>query len=133
MLNPVGYVNEGRISCDTGHSFQASKDEARGIASRFYMNRNFYVSDPDAFTVTSQLIPDEIFHQSKEGLTLNEAEVSIVLAAMSGGMFEIGDNLPLLSAEPEQFALVENPDLLEMVKLGRAATPLDLMTFSNAR
>jgi alpha-galactosidase len=129
MLSPVGYVDEGRISCDTGHSFDASKDSAPGIASRYYMNRNFYVSDPDAFTVTSQLIPDEIFHQSKEGLTLREAEVSIVLAALSGGMFEIGDDLPMLTVQPERLALIKNADLLDMVKLKRAATPLDLMTF----
>ena len=54
MLNPVGYVDYGRISQDTGHSFGASRDAATGIAARYYMDRNFFVSDPDAFTVSTQ-------------------------------------------------------------------------------
>ena len=32
MLNPVGIVDIGRISCDTGHSFDASRNAAPGIA-----------------------------------------------------------------------------------------------------
>ena len=54
MLNPVGYVDYGRISQDTGHTFEASKEAAPGIAARYYMNRNFFVADPDAFTVSTQ-------------------------------------------------------------------------------
>ena len=64
-------------------------------------------------------------------LTLNEAQVSIALAAVSGGMFEIGDDLPTLGSDPERVALVKNPDLLAMAKLGRAALPLDLLTYAD--
>src|SRR5208337_1738195 len=64
-------------------------------------------------------------------LTWNEAQVSIALAAVSGGMFEIGDDLPTLGGDPERVALVRNPDVLAMAKLGRAALPLDLMTFAD--
>jgi hypothetical protein len=53
MLNPVGIVDAGRISQDTGHSFDASRDAASGIAARYYMNRNFFIADPDAFTVST--------------------------------------------------------------------------------
>jgi len=63
-------------------------------------------------------------------LTLDEAEVQIVLAAVAGGMYEIGDDLPTLAATPDRLALVESRDLLRMVELGRAATPVDLMSFS---
>ena len=35
MLNPVGIVDTGRISVDTGHSFQRTKDAGAGIAARF--------------------------------------------------------------------------------------------------
>lgn len=129
MLNPVGYVDEGRISVDTGHSFEASKDAAPNIAVRFYMNDNFYVSDPDAFSVAKQLEPQQTWHASRSGLTLNEAEVQIVLAAVAGGMYEIGDDLPTLGSEPERLALVQNRELLDMNRLGKAALPLDLMTF----
>ena len=53
MLNPVGLVDAGRISQDTGHTFEATRDAASGVASRYYMNRNFFVADPDAFTVST--------------------------------------------------------------------------------
>jgi alpha-galactosidase len=128
MLNPVGLVDEGRISQDTGHTFLRSKEAAPGIAARSYMHRNFYVTDPDAFTVSRQLLEERTI----EGpATLNEAEVSITLAAVSGGMFEIGDDLPTLGSDPDRLALVKNPDLLGMVKLGHAALPLDLMTYAD--
>ena len=129
MLNPVGLVDEGRISVDTGHSFEASKEAASNIAARFYMNRRFYVSDPDAFSVSTQVIPQQHWHQSPKPLTLNEAEVQIVLAAIAGGMYEIGDDLPTLGSDPERLALVENQELITLNRLGRAALPLDLMSF----
>lgn len=132
MLTPVGLVDEGRVSLDTGHSFGASREAAPGIAARYYMHRNFFVNDPDAFTISRQILPDQGWHQTKSGLTLDEAQVSIALSAVSGGMFEIGDDLPTLAADPARLALVENPELLRMARLGLAATPLDLMTYDPA-
>jgi len=128
MLNPVGLVDEGRISQDTGHAFLRSKEAAPGIAARYYMHRNFFITDPDAFTVSRQLLEERTIQAP---LTLNEAQVSIALAAVSGGMLEIGDDLPTLGSDPERVALVRNPDLLAMAKLGRAALPLDLLTYSD--
>jgi len=128
MLNPVGYVDEGRISQDTGHTFEASKDAATGIAARYYMNNDFFTSDPDAFSVSTQSVQGH-WHESGRPLTLDEAEVSIALSAVSGGMFEIGDDLPTLGTDLKRAALVKNPDLLDMARLGRASTPVDLMDF----
>jgi hypothetical protein len=129
MLTPVGIVNTGRISQDTGHTFQSTREAALGIAARYYMNRNFYGSDPDAFTVSEQTIPDRVWHGNKQPLTLDEAEASIAVSAVSGGMFEIGDDLPALGASSERLALVRNRDLLDMARLSRAAVPVDLMTY----
>lgn len=130
MLNPVGLVDCGRISLDTGHTFQASHDAATGIAARYYMNRNFYISDPDAFTVSRQAVVDEEWHGGKRPLTLDEAKVSIALSAVSGGMYEIGDDLPTLFLDNDRMALVENDDLLDMARLGRASQPVDLMSYA---
>ena len=132
MLNPVGYVDYGRISQDTGHSFEASRDAATGIAARYYMDRNYFVADPDAFTVSEQRITDQTWHEGKQPLTLSEAQVSIALAAVSGGMLEIGDNLPSLEGSPRRLALIENRDLIDMVRLGKASIPEDLMSYSAA-
>ena len=127
MLAPVGLVDEGRISTDTGHSFEPSKTAASGIAERYYMNRNFFVADPDAFTLT-----DQKGEGNAPGTTVSEAEVSIVLAAVAGAMFEVGDDLPMLGAEPERAAYARNADLLAMYKYGHAATPVDLMSYDDA-
>jgi alpha-galactosidase len=130
MLNPVGLVDTGRISCDTGHSFEASRDAAPGIAARYFMNRNFFVSDPDAFSISRQETPGELDHGGPKPLTLGEAQVAIALAAVSGGMFEIGDDLPTLFLDADHMALLQNRDLLNMALYGHAAKPLDLMSYA---
>ncbi|PYX39661.1 MAG: melibiase, partial [Acidobacteria bacterium] len=84
MLNPVGLVDTGRVSTDTGHSFQRTKDAATGIAARFYMHRNFFVNDPDAFNTTGQSFSDR--PERPPSLPLRAAEASIALSAVSGGM-----------------------------------------------
>jgi hypothetical protein len=126
MLNPVGLVDDGRVSQDTGHTFARSKEAAPGIAARYYMHRNFFINDPDAFTVSRQLVEER---EIQAPLTLNEAEVSIALSALSGGMYEIGDDLPTLGTDSDRVALLRNHDLLQMAKLGRAAIPVDLLSY----
>jgi hypothetical protein len=129
MLNPVGIVDAGRISQDTGHTFDASRDAASGIAARYYMNRNFFIADPDALTVSTQTVDDQSWHGGRHPLTLDEAKVSIALAAVAGGMFEIGDDLPTLGASSERLSLVRNADLIDMARLGHSSTPVDLMSY----
>ena len=127
MLNPVGLVDTGRVSVDTGHSFQRTKNAAPGIAARFYMHRNFFVNDPDAFNVTNKYVVEG--RDVEVSLSLGAAQASIALSAVSGGMFEIGDDMLVLGSEKDRLALVENRELLNMAKVGRAHTPVDLMTY----
>jgi alpha-galactosidase len=129
MLNPVGIVDTGRISQDTGHKFDATRDAASGIAARYYMNRNFFISDPDAFTVSPQTVYDQEWHGGRRPLTIDEAKASIALAAVSGGMLELGDDLTTLGASPERLALVEIPDLINMARLGHSSYPVDLLSY----
>jgi alpha-galactosidase len=127
MLNPVGIVDTGRVSADTGHSFLRSKTAAPGIAARFYMNGNFFITDPDAFNVTDTYLVEHSGEHSSHSLA--EAQTSIALSAIAGGMYEIGDDLLTLNHEKDRLALVENRDLLSMAKAGRASTPIDLMSY----
>ena len=127
ILNPVGLVDTGRISADTGHSFERTKNAASGIAARFYMQRNFFVNDPDAFNVTATHLMERAHERSS--ISLSAAEASIALSAVSGGMYEIGDDMLILGSEKDRLALVENRELLKVAKVGRASTPLDLMTY----
>ncbi len=127
MLNPVGIVDTGRVSADTGHSFLRSKTAAPGIAARFYMNGNFFIDDPDAFNITDTYMVEHSGERSSHSLAT--AQTSIALSAIAGGMYEIGDDLLVLSSEKDRLSLVENRDLLNMAKAGRASTPVDLMTY----
>jgi hypothetical protein len=94
------------------------------------MNRNFFISDPDAFTVSRQTVDEQEWHGGKRPLTLDEARVSIALAAVTGGMFEIGDDLPTLLQDTDRMALVQNRELIDMARYGHASTPLDLMNYA---
>ena len=127
MLNPVGLVDTGRISADTGHSFERTRNAASGIAARFYMQRTFFVNDPDAFNVTATHLMESA--NEKSSISLGAAEASIALSAVSGGMYEIGDDMLVLGSEKDRLALVENRELLNIAKVGQASTPLDLMTY----
>jgi alpha-galactosidase len=127
MLNPVGLVDTGRISADTGHSFERTKNAASGIAARFYMQRNFFVNDPDAFNVTATHLMERA--NEKSSISLGAAEASIALSAVAGGMYEIGDDMLVLGSEKDRLALVENRELLNIAKVGQASTPFDLMTY----
>src|ERR1700752_1011033 len=44
-------------------------------------------------------------------------------------MYEIGDDLPPLGPYPDRAALVTSPELLRIAKLGRAAVPVDLLSY----
>jgi hypothetical protein len=127
MLNPVGIVDTGRVSSDTGHSFRRTKASAPGIAARFYMNGNFFIDDPDAFNITDTHLMEHSHEHSSP--TLETAQASIALSAVAGGNYEIGDDLLVLGSQKDRLALVENRDLLNMAKAGRASTPVDLMTY----
>ncbi|HEY1808209.1 MAG TPA: glycoside hydrolase family 36 protein, partial [Acidobacteriaceae bacterium] len=76
MLNPVGYVDYGRISQDTGHTFEATREAATGVAARYYMNGNYFVADPDAFAVSTQTIADQSWHESHKPATLDESRAA---------------------------------------------------------
>src|SRR5258708_32490068 len=94
------------------------------------MDGKLYVSEPDGFSVSRQTIAEQEWHGGKLPLTLDEAKASIALSAVSGGMYEIGDDLPTLGMDSERVALVENRDLLNMALLGKASRPLDLMSYA---
>jgi alpha-galactosidase len=132
MLATVGFVDVGRISIDTFHNFRTTKDAEIGVAGHYYAHRNFWVNDADCINVGRQVRPMDaspVGGALPPPLSLGEAQVSIVLGALSGGSYELGDDLPTLGADPERLGLVINPNLLQMFKLGRAAKPLDLLTY----
>ena len=133
FMGAAGLVEFAHISQDTEHTFAGTKETAVGVAAHYYTHRNFWINHADAFNVQELPTPilDAAQYQLTAPLSLDEAQASIVLAAVSGGKYDIGDDLPTLGSEPERLALVTNPGLLEMAKLGHVATPLDLMTYAS--
>lgn len=131
LLSSVGFVDTALTSDDRFHTFFSTKRAGPGIAGHYYMHRNFFANDPDAFCVQREVPVMDVREGAVPGpLRLESAQASIVLSALvPGARFAIGDDLPNLGMEPERLALVTNPDLLQMVKLGRSARPLDLMTY----
>jgi alpha-galactosidase len=129
MLTPVGLVDAGRISADTAHSFEGTRTAATGIAARFYMHRNFFLDDPDAFNTIEESFSEHT--RASASYPLSAARASIALSAVSGGMYEIGDDMIVMGSQKDRLALVQNDDLLNMAKLGRASTPVDLMTYES--
>jgi len=98
------------------------------LGLRILLRRGFCGARPPTGTFLRET--DQPWHGGKAPLTLDEAKASIALSAVSGGMYEIGDDLPTLGGDPQRLALVQNQDLIEVIKLGRASKPLDLMSYS---
>ena len=129
-LATAGLVEFAHISQDTNHTFAGTKEAAISTAAHYYAHRNFWINHADAFNVQAVPVPmDAVNGKLAAPLTLDEAKASIVMAAVSGGKYDIGDDLLTLGSEPDRLALVTNPDLLQMARLGRAAKPLDLMSY----
>src|SRR4029077_9915958 len=84
MLTPVGLVDTGRISADTAHSFEGTRTAASGVAARFYMHRNFFLDDPDAFNTVAEVFTEHT--RASASYPLSVAQASIALSAISGGM-----------------------------------------------
>ncbi|HEY0492026.1 MAG TPA: hypothetical protein VGD57_00970, partial [Candidatus Dormibacteraeota bacterium] len=86
---------------------------ARNQAARLFFDRNLFILDADVVMAASpQLTPDE-------------ARVMITIAALSGGVFMLSDDLETLPAD--RLALLRNPNLLALVG-GPAAEPVHLFS-----
>jgi len=129
-LSSVGLVDVALIA-DPSHAFSSTKEAGSRIAEHYYMDHNFFINDPGPVCVQSELTSTATEENGPpEPVSLEHAQMSIVLSALwPGARFGLGDDLPNLGTEPDRLTLVTNPDLLQMVKLGRSARPLDLMTF----
>ena len=86
---------------------------ARNQAARLFFDRALFAIDADVVMASApQLTPDE-------------ARVMITIAALSGGIFMLSDDLETLP--PERLALLRNPNVLAVVG-GPAAEPVHLFS-----
>jgi alpha-galactosidase len=124
LLPIVGLVHGARIGGDVGapqmQDGQATAPQvgfplilsmARNTAARVFFDRTLFNNDPDVVMVPSPQ------------LTLDEARVMVTVAALSGGIFMLSDDLGTLP--PERLALLRNANLLALAG-GPAAEPRNL-------
>ena len=86
---------------------------ARNQAARLFFDRSLFVIDADVVMAASPQ------------LTVAEAQVMITIAALSGGIYMLSDDLETLPGE--RLAMLRNPNLLGLVG-GPAAEPVHLFS-----
>jgi alpha-galactosidase len=124
LMPSVGLVHGFRIGGDTGSpqlvdgkagppylGFPLILSMARNQAARLFFDRTLFAVDAD---VAMAAAPQ---------LSVDEAQVMITIAALSGGIFMYSDDLETLP--PDRLKLLRNPNLLELAG-GPAAEPLHL-------
>jgi hypothetical protein len=85
--------------------------EARGTVVRYFSHNRLYRSDPDHILV-------------RPPLSLEEAKTVASYAALTGGLWLLGDVLSELP--PERLAVVTDPRILNLLAVEEAARPIDL-------
>jgi len=109
----AGLVDAALIAPDIGvdRSFQAYGHMRRTLTTsvnRWFMNRNFWINDPDAL----------IF----ESCDIELARIRTTACALAGGQILLGDNMPARCKEPEFLKLFK----ICLPTYDRAARPVDL-------
>jgi len=126
LMPVVGLVHGARTGGDVGIpqmedgkatapqlGFPLILSMARNQAARLFLDRSLFAVDVDvAMAAAPQLTPDE-------------AQVMITVAALSGGIFMLGDDLETLPAD--RLALLRNANVLGLVG-GPAAEPVHLFS-----
>jgi len=126
LMPVVGLVHGARTGGDVGIpqmengkatapqlGFPLILSMARNQAARLFLDRSLFAVDVD---VAMAAAPQ---------LTSDEAQVMITVAALSGGIFMLGDDLETLPAD--RLALLRNPNVLGLVG-GPAAEPVHLFS-----
>ena len=126
LMPVVGLVHGARIGGDTGApqmvdgkvappylGFPLILSMARNQAARLFFDRSLFIVDADVvMAATPQLTPDQ-------------ARVMITIAALSGGIFMLSDDLDTLPKD--RLALLRNLNILGLVG-GPAAEPVHLFS-----
>lgn len=122
-LATAGAVDFYRQSFDVETSFLGPVAEffeaaARGTIARAHVHGRWFGNDPDHVIV-------------QPPLPLDEARLNATYAALCGGVYLLGDDVLALGSQ--RLSIASHPELLAIVREGRAAEPLDLFEARNAR
>ncbi|WP_123039204.1 discoidin domain-containing protein [Cohnella candidum] len=121
-LLPAAFAHGRRSACDTSigvDGYSGIERQAFNTAASWWTNGTLYeFNDPD------MIMPENFTQGFWYKYTQNEGKQLATTVAMGGGHWLIGDNLPFLSEE--RMDVLENKDLLAIVKMGKAAKPVQM-------
>ncbi len=84
---------------------------ARGTSARYFSHGVLFDSDPDHVIV-------------RPPLSMNEARAAVSYVALTGGLWLVSEDLASLGRD--RMALLRHPEVLDIVRAGRSAVPVDL-------
>jgi alpha-galactosidase len=123
-LLPAAFADGRRLGCDTSigiQSYSGIERQAFNATASWFTNGTLYKNnDPD------MIIPEN-FVQGQGKYSQNDARMLTTAVALGGGSWIVGDNLPFI--DTDRMSNLENQDLLNVVKQGKAARPVSLSNY----
>lgn len=123
-LFPSGYAHGRRSGVDSTialQSYPGYERQAFNTAASWWTNRKLYeYNDPDMF------LPENIANGYSKW-TLNAGTLLSTAAALGGGHWLAGDNVPFLAED--RMALMKNTGILDLVTKGAAAKPVKMTNY----
>ena len=115
-LASIGPVDSYRQSFDVVFengwpSWPYFEAAARGTSARYFSHGLLFDSDPDHVIV-------------RPPLSMDEARAAASYVALTGGLWLVSEDLASLG--PERMALLRHPELLDILREGHSAVPVDL-------
>jgi alpha-galactosidase len=131
----AGLVDACRAGFDITHDWRHVKFAAGDIAACYYLHNRFFTLDPDALVAAPYGHPQEasIYRNDGSRFTTDEARTWITVAALTGGLLQLGDDLLLLRRFPERYKMITNPEIIKINRMGKIAFPVDLMDFESEK
>lgn len=121
-LLPAAFAHGRRTACDTTigvNGYSGIERQAFNTAASWWTNGTLYAyNDPD------MIMPENFAQGFWYKYSQKEGKQLATTVAMGGGHWLVGDNFPFLSEE--RMAVLENEELLGIVKKGKAAKPVSM-------
>ncbi|MBM6994254.1 discoidin domain-containing protein [Paenibacillus sp. DXFW5] len=124
-LLPAAFAHGRRAACDTSlgvASYSGIERQAFNTAASWWTNGTIYeYNDPD------MIIPQYVIQGFWYKFSQQDAKLLNTAVTLGGGHYLIGDNLPFI--DEDRLAWLHNEELLDLLKKGQAAKPLQMTDF----
>ncbi|MDQ8739149.1 discoidin domain-containing protein [Paenibacillus sp. LHD-38] len=121
-LLPAAFAHGRRSACDTTigvDGYSGIERQAFNTAASWWTNGTLY-----EYNDADMIIPENFSQGFWYKYSQSEGKLLATTVALGGGHWLAGDNFPFLSEE--RMSILENKKLLELVRKGKAAKPVDM-------